>query len=210
MDAARIITPSQAVKTLMVLGLLQSGPKHGYELHRIVVAHGSIYPDFKKPTLYHLLHRLEMQGLVHVHAEAGARGRRGERLVFALARPGQMLFQELLRNALGSYDGTNTGFEVAVAFLGTLPPRDTQRLLKRRRGILQARRDEILGELGRMKEMPPGARSGARQLAIDHAVSVLDAELTWMERAIRQAGAANPRKTWPATPAIPMARAMGA
>lgn len=210
MNTARMTTPSQAVKTLMVLGLLQSGPKHGYELHRIVLAHGSIYPDFKKPTLYHLLHRLEMRGLVHVHAEGGARGRRGERLVFAIARPGEALFQELLRDALGSYEGSNTGFEVAVAFLGAISPKDTQRLLKRRRGILQARRDEILGELGRMKLMPPGVRSGARQLAIDHAVSVLDAELTWMERAIRHAGAANPRKTWPAAVDSPMGRAVGA
>ena len=48
-------------RTLMVLGLLKAGPRHGYELHRIVVAHGSLYADFKKPTLYHLLHRLAMQ-----------------------------------------------------------------------------------------------------------------------------------------------------
>ena len=37
--------PSDA-KTLMVLGLLQAGPRHGYELHRIVTAHGTLYADF--------------------------------------------------------------------------------------------------------------------------------------------------------------------
>jgi DNA-binding PadR family transcriptional regulator len=210
MDAGRINTPSQAVKTLMVLGLLQSGPKHGYELHRIVLAHGSIYPDFKKPTLYHLLHRLAMQGLVQVRAESGARGRRGERLVFAIARPGELRFQELLRNALGSCDGTNTGFEVAVAFLGFIAPRDRQRLLRRRRDMLQTRRDEMLAELERMNEMPEGGRRAARQLAFDHALSLLDAELAWMDRAIREAGSTSPRKAAPAIAAAPLRRAVGA
>ena len=43
---------------LMVLGVLHAGARHGYELHRILVAHGTVYADFKKPTLYHLLARL--------------------------------------------------------------------------------------------------------------------------------------------------------
>jgi DNA-binding PadR family transcriptional regulator len=195
------------VKTLMVLGLLQSGPRHGYELHRIVLAHGSIYADFKKPTLYHLLHRLALQGYVHVHAETGARGRRGERLVFAIARPGELMFQELLRNALGSYDGTSTGFEVAVAFLASLPARDAQRLLRRRRAILQSRRDSMLAEIERLKEMPPGPRLASRRLAFDHAMSLLAAELAWMDRAVDQAGHPGSRKLRAAPAGIPMRRA---
>jgi DNA-binding PadR family transcriptional regulator len=191
----------------MVLGLLQSGPKHGYELHRIVLAHGSIYADFKKPTLYHLLHRLALQGLVHVRAETGARGRRGERLVFAIARPGELMFQELLRSALGSYDGTSTGFEVAVAFLASIPARDVQRLLRRRRGILQNRRESMLVEMDRMKEMPPGPRLASRRLAFDHALSLLAAELAWMDRAILEAGHSGSRKVRPPPAGISMRRA---
>jgi len=47
---AVLLPPGQASKTLMILGLLRSGSKHGYELHRVIVAHGTLYADFKKPT----------------------------------------------------------------------------------------------------------------------------------------------------------------
>ena len=108
----------------MVLGLLQAGPQHGYELHRIVVAHGTLYADFKKPTLYHLLHRLTVQGAVEVHAEGGTRGRLGERLVFALTPAGATKFQELLRHALSTYDPAQTAFEMATAYLPWIPPKE--------------------------------------------------------------------------------------
>ncbi|MBN8279970.1 MAG: PadR family transcriptional regulator, partial [Gammaproteobacteria bacterium] len=106
----------------MVLGLLRSGPQHGYELHRVLAAHGNLYADFKKPTLYHLLHRWAEQGVVRVHAEPGTRGRRGERLVFALTPQGNALFDEQLRIALSSWDRDGTTFEVAAAHLPWLPP----------------------------------------------------------------------------------------
>ncbi len=35
-------------KALLILGLLQGGPKTGYDLNRIVRAHGELYTDLKK------------------------------------------------------------------------------------------------------------------------------------------------------------------
>jgi DNA-binding PadR family transcriptional regulator len=179
------LAPAQAAKTLMVLGMLQYGPKHGYELHRIVLAHGSLYADFKKPTLYHLLHRLALQGAVQVRPEAGARGPRGERLVFALAPKGHALFERLLRAALGSYDAGHITFEVASAFLALLPPDEAQELLRRRRTLVRARRAEVLAENELMENQPPNARLAARRLAADHATMLMDAEIVWTDRAIR-------------------------
>ena len=95
---------AQATRMLMVLGVLHAGARHGYELHRILVAHGTVYADFKKPTLYHLLARLAEQGVVDLKSETGARGPRGERLVYSITAQGRAVFQELLRSVLGSYD----------------------------------------------------------------------------------------------------------
>jgi DNA-binding PadR family transcriptional regulator len=196
----------------MVLGLLKSGPKHGYELHRIVVAHGSLYSDFKKPTLYHLLHRLAVQGAVQVHSEGGARGPRGERLVFALAPKGEALFVKLLRGALSSYDSSHTSFEVATAFLSWLPAAEAQDLLRERRTVVRARRAEVLAEMQIMSGDGHGdgdaARTAARKLAADHSLSLMDAEIAWTDGAIRQIGAAPSRKTAP-TPGGRLKRAVG-
>jgi DNA-binding PadR family transcriptional regulator len=170
----------------MLLGRLRSRAKHGYELHRIVVAHGSLYADFKKPTLYHLLHRLALQGAVAVRSEGGARGPRGERLVFALEPAGEALLLELLRGALSSHDGSQTSFEVAVAYVGLLPPAEAQALLRRRSSLIRDRRAEVVGEIEAMAAQSDPARHAARQLAADHSLSMMDAEIAWTDRAIRQ------------------------
>lgn len=183
------------VRTLMVLGLLQAGPKHGYELHRILAAHGTLYADFKKPTLYHLLHRLAAQGAVKVHAEGGARGRRGERLVFALAPKGREIFEELLRHALSTYDASQTTFQVAAAYLPWLPAREGRRLLARRRRTIESLQLEIGDELEHLAGEPHSKRIAARSLAADHALSLLEAELAWLDRAMNHLAAPAGRTT---------------
>ena len=168
----------------MVLGLLQAGPQHGYELHRIVLAHGSLSADFKKPTLYHLLHRLTEQGAVDVQAQGGTRGRRGERLVFAITPDGATLFQALLRNALRTYDPSPVAFEVASAYLPWLPVAEAQGLLRSRRAAIEALRREMVQELDRLAAQPASAHMSARSLATDHSLTLLEAELAWLDRAM--------------------------
>lgn len=203
------LTPPQAAKTLMVLGLLQSGPRHGYELHRIMVAHGSLYADFKKPTLYHLLHRLALHGTVQVRSEGGTRGRRGERLVFALTAQGEEIFRQLLRAALSSYDAVQTSFEVAAAFLPWIPPKEAQSLLKQRRGVVRNRRAEVLAEMESMARLPPSQRVHARFLAADHALSLMNAEVAWMDRVLRQLTAAGSSRAWAGRAVAGLRRAVG-
>lgn len=195
-------------RTLMVLGLLQAGPQHGYELHRILVAHGTLHADLKKPTLYHLLHRLTVQGAVKVHSEAGTRGRRGERLVFALTPSGGALFQQLLRRALSSYDRDETTFEMAAAYLPWLPAKEARTLLKRRRQAIQALQAEVAGDLTHLTAQPASKILTARSLAIDHALSLLEAELAWLDRAMRHLATPAGRTTL--LPRTPLSRRQSA
>ena len=196
-------------RTLMVLGLLTGGPKHGYELLRILLAHGSLSTEFKKPTLYHLLHRLTLQGAVQVHAEGGTRGRRGERLVFGLTGQGESQFQELLRQALSTYDRSATTFEVATAYLPWLPPEEAQSLLGKRRQAIATLNAELQGELAKLAGEPPGRRLAARGLALDHAISLLEAETAWLDRAMTHLGSPTERHTLLRRPVPPLRRAAG-
>lgn len=177
----------------MVLGLLQGRARHGYEIHQIVMAHGSLYADFnKKATLYHLLARLARQGAVEVSHEAGARGPRGEKLVYALNASGRALFRQLLRRLLGSYEDSQVGFQVAAGFISWIPAPEAEALLRQRAAAARVRRREVVDELQHLVEPPSGQmeiqRAASRFLAADLALAVIDAELAWIDKTIRFLG----------------------
>ncbi len=166
-------------KTLLILGLLLRGPLHGYEIHRIVRAHGALYTDLKKANLYYLLDRLRQDGALTVHTEPGARGARGERLIYALTDQGRAQFFNLLRAVLRSFAPVHTGVDVAVVFLAQLPPTEAVALLQERRQIVAARRAQVAAELGDLT-----TSDGWSAIAADHLLSLIDAEQAWLDRAL--------------------------
>jgi DNA-binding PadR family transcriptional regulator len=176
----RSVTDGQPMhKTLHLLGLLLSGPKSGYDLHRIVAAHGELFTDLKKGNVYYLLERLAHSGALQVTTEAGARGPRRERLIYSLTERGRQRFHELLREVVRSYDLAHTGVEVGMIFLPYLDPDDAIHLLEERRQVVLARRAQMEHE----------ARMGAHlheQLALDHLLSLMDAEVAWSERSLQR------------------------
>lgn len=166
-------------KVLLLLGLLLHGPRYGYELHQIVRAHGELYADLKKSNLYYLLERLASEGALRVRAEEGARGARGERLIYELTDQGKIRFNELLREVILTYEPAHTGVDTAVMFLATLPHSDGLHLLRERRRIIGARREAVA------KELAAGAAGGPlMHVASDHLLSLIDAELAWLDRSV--------------------------
>jgi len=166
-------------KELHILGLLQSGPKSGYDLHRIVVAHGELFTDLKKGNVYYLLERLTQAGALQVTTEPGARGPRRERLIYTLTDQGRQRFHELLREVVRTYELAHIGVEVGMIFLPYLDPNDAIRLLEERRQAVLARRGLTERE----------ARTGDhlhQQLALDHLLSLMDAEVAWVARALHR------------------------
>jgi len=166
-------------KELHLLGLLQSGPKTGYQLHRITKAHGELYTDLKKGNVYYLLDRMARSGELEVTAEAGAPGPRRERLVYTITENGRQRFHELLREVLRAYELPHTGVEVGMVFLPFLDVTEATQLLTERRGAVLDRRAALVGE------MEPSDHEHV-SLAQDHLLCLADAELSWIERTIER------------------------
>lgn len=167
-------------KELIVLGLLERGPQHGHELHRIVRAHGELYADLKKANLYHLLARLEEEDCLKVKRQPGTRGRRGERLVYAITAKGRRYFLSLLRRVLQHYETAHSGVEVAAVFLGRLPPAEALALLTERRRVVAEREAMLQRDFAGFDKRGPYARISA-----DHILSMNAAELAWIDRALK-------------------------
>lgn len=166
-------------KVLLLLGLLQPRPLYGYELHRIVRAHGELYADLKKANLYYLLERLASEGFLRVQAEGGTRGARGERLIYELTDQGRARFKELLWEILLTYEPAHTGVDTAIVFLADLPPDEGLQLLTERRRIVAERRETVAKELAAVAEGGP-----LLHIAGDHLLSLVDAELAWIDRSL--------------------------
>jgi DNA-binding PadR family transcriptional regulator len=179
-------------KRLLLLGLLQNGALHGYELARIVTAHGDLYEDLKKANIYYLLDRLAHDGLVTARAEAGARGRRGERLIYTITRKGRAQFRKLLGAVLSSFELSHTGVDVAVVFLAQTDKTTAMELLESRRQNVTERRELLISELATVKPA-----SLLNQLAVDHLLALVDTELAWLEQATTTLDQAD---EWPPPP----------
>ncbi|HLI91259.1 MAG TPA: PadR family transcriptional regulator [Ktedonobacteraceae bacterium] len=166
-------------KILLLLGLLRRRPKYGYELHQVIQAHGELYSDLKKANLYYLLDRLAKDGYLRVQVEPGTRGARGERLIYEITDQGRERFDELLREVLLTYEPVHTGVETAIIFLAQAAPSEAIALLIRRRQIVAERRAKVAAELDAMEDGGPMV-----QIASDHLLSLIDAELAWIDRSV--------------------------
>lgn len=166
-------------KELLVLGLLERQPLHGHELHRIVRAHGELYADLKKANLYHLLSRLAEQGHLKVRTEPGTRGRRGERLVYALTAKGRNKFMALLKEVMRNYETVHSGVEVAAVFLSRLPPAEALALLEERRRVVVARQAMLARDFQGFDK-----RGAYARISADHITAMTDAELAWIDRSL--------------------------
>lgn len=168
-------------KELIVLGLLGERAMHGHELHRIVRAHGELYADLKKANCYHLLARLEERGYLRVRSEPGTRGRRGERLVYAITADGRRRLQELLRDVVTHFETPHSGVEVAAILMSSLPRKSAVALLRERERVVRARRAMLEKEFADFCNRGPFA-----QISADHMLAAVDAELGWIDRSFKR------------------------
>lgn len=165
-------------KVLQILGLLLAGPKTGYELHRIVSAHGRLYADLKKGNLYYLLDRLATDGYLDVQTESGARGPRGERLIYSLTDRGRARFDELLRQVLRTYEPATSNIGSAVVFLPHLTASEVIALLAERRQGIVKHRAEV------ESRNSPDVKDTLIGLSFDHLLALMDADLAWTDRVL--------------------------
>ena len=122
--------------TLLVLGLLKLQDMHGYQLGDLIDKRLKYLTDLKKPTLYHLLGKLERDGLVS--KTVSREGNRPERFTYQLTDAGQAHFEELLRANLQGAHAAYFADDIGLLFLSELPAREARTyLMEKRAGVEQ-------------------------------------------------------------------------
>ncbi len=178
-------------KQLMLLGLLLEHPMYGQQIREVIELHHDAFASFiKKPTMYYQLDKLVAEGYLEVRNEAVEAPGPGlahedvalrEREVFYLTSAGRQRFTELLRETLQTYEARPSAIDAAVFFLDHLAPQEAIRLLEARRERLIHYREQMAEQITSKRE-----QDRAHLIVNDHTCTLLDAEITWLERTIIQ------------------------
>ncbi len=78
-----------------------------------------------------------------------------------------------------TYEPAHTGVETAMVFLAFLSPAEGMRLLEERRLKVSERREAVARDLG-----DPAAQAPLVHVAADHLLSLIDAEVAWIDRSL--------------------------
>ncbi|MBU4561586.1 PadR family transcriptional regulator [bacterium] len=168
-------------KELILLGLLKEGPRHGYELKRIIDEKISTFAPLSSGSIYYTLKGLEKDGLVSM-----ARKRKGnypEKEVYRITRKGEEKFKELLKKTCFNIKRLYRSLDIVLYFMNCLQPEEVIAGLRNRIGQIKGIREEIKGIYKKIrKEKQPYYIQAIAQRNI----RFMDEETKWMKDFIQK------------------------
>jgi DNA-binding PadR family transcriptional regulator len=123
---------------LTVLALLLTGPRHTYEMHRLMIDTHKFFVTGLPRSMYHSVERLLRDGLVVV-ADTVRDGTRPERIVYAITDAGRAEVVRRVRLLLETPDPDSSLLVAALSFIGCLSPVEAGAALRIRHEVVAAR-----------------------------------------------------------------------
>jgi len=162
-------------RSLILLGLLMGQSQHGYQINEFIERNLSTVTDMKKPTAYATLDKLNQKGFIDIQLEQ--EGNRPTRKVYSINESGRNYFYKLLLNNLSSAESVNYQGDIGLMFSDLLPMEKVIPALKERLKKNQH-------QLDLFKQTPAhGIRTGVN-LAVEHKIIMLEAEVAFLEKTI--------------------------
>lgn len=128
---------------LVVLGLLNQKPMHGYQLYHEVERTGmEHWAQVNLSSIYNTLNRLEQKEMIEAKREKP--GKMPERSVYRITKKGKDELAHLLEQALRDNRIHPTNLVLGVAFIKGLPKRKALDCLKFRKEIMQELRRHLV------------------------------------------------------------------
>jgi DNA-binding PadR family transcriptional regulator len=170
---------------LIILGLLQESPMHGYEVkQRIEREEMAEWAGISYGAIYSALNKLARDGFVEKTGTEQV-GKRPSRDVYQITKSGHDEFLRLLREALSTVAHQNDPVDIALRFAEALSAQEVRALLEERKVMLeqglQTLTEEKVGFLQR-HQGAPYVEGGC--VLFDHWLLRLEADLTWLQRVL--------------------------
>lgn len=181
------------VVAMTVLALLLTGPKHTYEMHRMMVDTHKDFVTGLPRSMYHAVEKLQRDSLIGA-VETRRDGPRPERTVYALTDAGRASLRDRVEKLLRTPDTDSTLFVAALSFVGCVPVPQARAALAERAaqlGVAVESEAKALAEVG---------RSVPRLLLVEleYQLSKDRAEMTWVDGIIADLDSG--QLSWPDDP----------
>ncbi len=162
---------------LTILSLLSEGARQGHELQQTIDERGlREWLTIGFSSIYYLLNRLERQKLLSSELHPEGRGPAQKR--FSITEAGRGILQTAVSDLLRQPRALGSGFELGLANITVLQPRQVYQTLNHHHDDLQQRLNAVL----KAYERNQTDTSAAPHIAAlyTHSIALMQAELEWM------------------------------
>ena len=156
---------------LLFLGLLKDGPKHGYEIKRLIEEELFPFVGLKINSIYYPLKQLEKLDLIK--KDVGREGKWPEKFVYSLTSKGQKIFDHLITESFLSIERPYFNIDLSLYFMQYVDKKIVQRRLRGR--LLFLRR--IKRELEVLRKNKSKTSQKHLSIILDHDLDLVEAEI---------------------------------
>lgn len=158
-----------SIQKLIILGILKEGPKHGYEIKKIIKKELGIFASLENKSIYYPLKMMEKGALIKKNTtkEKG----RIERHVYSLTAQGNKKFLKLAMEALLSQKRPFIDIDIPLYFLPYLEKKKVFAHLRLKKRFLEKVKKWLNNNLKGKSEFSPHQR-----LLLKHHLNLLNTE----------------------------------
>lgn len=166
-------TPALTSLDLLVLGLLQERPMHGYELFQLIKTERiDRWFNISMPGVYYALGKLRDRGYVsEIHQRRGS----VDKAIYRLTDAGRQAFLEALEAHVAGHVPIHFGYDLSIYLLNRLPIERALELLEQRLESLWQWQMQVREEVKENSELNPRLRA-----MFDHTLRFITMERMWL------------------------------
>ena len=163
---------------LLFLGLLKDGPKHGYEIKRLIQEELSAFVGLKVKSIYYPLKKIEKLGLIK--KDVGREGKWPEKYVYSLTPKGEKIFDHLITESFLSIERPYFNLDLSLYFIQYVDKIIAKRQLRGRVRYLK----QIKKNISNLKLKLKSAQKHL-YIIMDHDLDLVEAEIKSLDRLVR-------------------------
>jgi len=166
------------MQRLIILGILKEGPKHGYEIKKLIKKELGVFTSLENKSIYYPLKVMEKRALIEKCADSKERG--VLRYVYAITARGEEEFLKLAMEAFISQKRPFIDIDIPLYFLPYFNKKEVFARMRLRKRFLEKVKGWLADNIKAEKKFLPHQR-----LLLKHHLNLLNAEEDFVEEIVR-------------------------